>query len=269
MDYKSLLVHLDDTERCAVRVALALDLADRFDAHLVGLYVPFSPIGGADEARAAEQRRATAHASFLCAAERAGRIVEWRAPERADLPGATLHARHADLLVLGQHDDARGRSVNATGDFVTDLLMTSARPAVVVPYTGAFSSFAQNILIAWDGSREAARATSDALPLLVRAQYVSIAVVAPPRSAELARATDAAIDAAAWLDRHGVSASFHESVCEYGFESGVTLLSRASDVNADLLVTGAWAHSHLRERVLGGVTRTLLESMTLPVLMSH
>ncbi|WP_322053144.1 universal stress protein [Paraburkholderia bannensis] len=268
MDFKSLLVHLDDTERCAVRVALALDLADRFNAHLVGLYLPFSPLGGADEAPAAEQRRATAHASFLCAAERAGRIVEWRAPEPADLQCATLHARHADLLVLGQHN-AQGRSVNVTGDFVTDLLMTSARPAVIVPYTGAFSSFAQNILIAWDGSREAARATSDALPLLVRAPRVSIAVVAPPGSAELARATDAAIDAAAWLDRHGVSASFHESVCEHRVESGVTLLSRASDVNADLLVTGAWAHSHLHERMLGGVTRTLLESMTLPVLMSH
>lgn len=268
MDYKSLLVHLDDTERCAVRVALALDLADRFNAHLVGLYLPFSRIGGPDETRASEQRRATAHASFLCAAERVGRIVEWRAPERADLPGATLHARHADLLVLGQHD-AQGRSVNVTGDFVTDLLMTCGRPAVIVPYTGAFSSFAQNILIAWDGSREAARATSDALPLLVRAQYVSIAVVAPPRSADLTRATNAAIDAAGWLDRHGVSASFHESVCEHHFEAGVTLLSRASDVGADLLVTGAWAHSHLRERVLGGVTRTLLESMSLPVLMSH
>ncbi|MBB3262102.1 nucleotide-binding universal stress UspA family protein [Paraburkholderia bannensis] len=251
-----------------MRVALALDLADRFDAHLVGLYLPFLHIGSPDEARAAEQRRATAHASFLCAAERAGRIVEWRAPERADLPGAVLHARHADLLVLGQYD-AQDRSVNVAGNFVTDLLMMSGRPAVIVPYVGAFSSFAQNILIAWDGSREAARATSDALPLLVRAQYVTIAVIAPPRSADLAHATNAAIDAAGWLDRHGVSASFHESVCEHGFETGVTLLSRASDVSADLLVTGAWAHSHLRERVLGGVTRTLLESMTLPVLMSH
>ncbi|MBB3261898.1 nucleotide-binding universal stress UspA family protein [Paraburkholderia bannensis] len=268
MSYKSLLVHLDDTDRCTVRVALALDLAERFDAHLVGLYLPLSRVSGPDDARAAEQRRANAHASFLCAAERAARIVEWRAPEPADLSVATLHARHADLLVLGQHDP-QNRLITVAANFVTDLLMTTARPAVIVPYAGAFASFGQNVLIAWDGSREAARAASDALPLLTHAQFVSLAVVTPPRSPDLARATSAAIDAAGWLERHGISASFHESVCEHHFEAGATLLSRASDVNADLLVAGAWAHSNLHERVLGGVTRTLLESMTLPVLMSH
>ncbi len=268
MSYKSLLVHLDDTDRCAVRVALALDLAERFDAHLVGLYLPLSRVSDTDDAHAAEQRRANAHTGFLGAAERAARIVEWRAPEPADLPVATLHARHADLLVLGQ-DDPQNRAINGAAHFVTDLLMTCARPAVIVPYAGAFASFGQNVLIAWDGSREAARAASDALPFLARAQYVSLAVVAPPRSPDLARATSAAIDAAGWLERHGVSASFHESVCEHRFEAGATLLSRASDINADLLVAGAWAHSNLHERMLGGVTRTLLESMTLPVFMSH
>ena len=270
MCYKTLLVHLDDSARREVRLALALALAERFDAHLIGLYLPMphsrTPAESGTPER--EPRRELAQAQFLDAGARAGRIVEWRAPQPGDAGTATLHARHADLLVLGQHE--RGNATaEAAGDFVTDLVMTAARPAIVVPHSGAFPSLAQNILIAWDGSREAARAASDALPLLRRASYVSIELVAPRRGTKHLRAEEEAMDAAAWLDLHGVSASFHESAGDPGVETGAALLSRASDLRADLIVAGAYAHSRMRERVLGGVTRTLLEAMTVPVLMSH
>ena len=271
MCYKSLLVHLDDSERCAVRLALALDLAERFDAHLTGLYLPHAHRRTADGESTPEARLARTHEQFLSAAERAGRIVEWRAPQPCDAATATIHARHADLLLLGQPEDADWLAHSA-GGFVADLLMTAGRPAVVVPHSGAFTAFAQNILVAWDGSREAARAVSDALPLLQRAQCVSIEVVASHHDAKHvhgASGTSTAIEVAAWLDLHGVQASFHESVRDAGLQTGAALLSRASDLHADLLVAGAYAHSRVHECVLGGVTRTLLEAMTVPVLMSH
>ena len=268
MFYKSLLVHLDDSERCAVRLALSLELAERFDAHVTGLYLPRARTHANEGAPTPELRLARTHEAFLFAAEHAGRIVEWRAPQPCDAATATLHARHADLLVLGQ-PEAPDWVEQSVGGLVTDLLMTSGRPAIVVPHSGAFAEFAQNVLIAWDGSREAARAASDALPLLQRAQCVSIEVITSHGRAKRAHAESEAIDAAAWLDLHGVRASFHESTRDPGVQTGVALLSRASDLHADLLVAGAYAHSRLRECVLGGVTRTLLEAMTVPVLMSH
>jgi nucleotide-binding universal stress UspA family protein len=272
MCYKTLLVHLDDSQRCAVRLALALDLACRFDAHLVGLYLPYSVphsrAAAADEAPAAEERRERAQAQFLDAGSRADRVVEWRVPQPCDAATATLHARHADLLVLGQ-PDLDDPDAESARDFLTDLVMTAARPVVMVPHSGAWTAFAQNILIAWDGSREAARAVSDALPLLRRAECVSIEVIAGRHGAQRVRAEEEAIEAAAWLDLHGVNASFHESARAAGVATGAALLSRASDLHADLMVAGAYAHSRIHERVLGGVTRTLLEAMTIPVLMSH
>jgi nucleotide-binding universal stress UspA family protein len=272
MCYKTLLVHLDDSQRCEVRLALALDLAERFDAHLVGLYLPHSAPHSHIHAHAdtspPEERLELARMRFLGAGARAGRAVEWRAPQPSDIDIAALHARHADLLVLGQHDreDPAAQTAN---EFVTDLVMTAARPAIVVPHSGAFPEFAQNILIAWDGSREAARAVSDALPLLRRARCVSIEVVAARHGAKREHAEEETIVAAAWLDLHGVSASFHECPRDAEVVTGAALLSRASDLHADLLVAGAYAHSRINERILGGVTRTLLEAMTIPVLMSH
>ncbi|WP_321788374.1 universal stress protein [Paraburkholderia sp. J94] len=270
MCYKTLLVHLDDSARCEVRLALALDLAERFDAHLIGLYlpIPHSRTPAADDTPVPEQRRAHTHAQFLEAGARASRMVEWRALQPGDASAATLHARHADLLVLGQGERDNGAFDPASG-LVVDLLMTSARPAVVIPHSGGFPTLAQNILIAWDGSREAARAVSDALPLLQRADCVSIEIIAARRGATRTRAETEVADAAAWLDLHDVSASFHESARQPGVKTGTVLLSRASDLRADMIVAGAYAHSRHFERVLGGATRNLLEAMTIPLLMSH
>jgi nucleotide-binding universal stress UspA family protein len=264
MCYKSLLVHLDDSEGCGVRLALALELAERFDAHLAGLYLPHAHAHGPGRESTQEEQRE----QFLRAGERAGRIVEWRAPQPDDRATATLHARHADLLVLGQHA-AADRAVSAADSFVADLVMTAGRPAIVVPHVHFRTELAQNILIAWDGSREAARAISDALPLLQRARCVSIEVVAARNHIKPAHTENEAIDVAAWLDLHGVQASFHECARDPGVPTGAALLSRASDLHADLMVTGAYAHTRAHEYVLGGVTNTLLESMTVPVLMSH
>ncbi|NML31201.1 universal stress protein [Paraburkholderia antibiotica] len=275
MSYKTLLVHIDDSSRCETRVALALDLARRWDAHVIGLYLVGDDLGkplfGVDEnlltsltAHATERRR-QAQQTFLAMAERAGRPVEWRAPAGPPVETATLHARHADLLVLGQ-PDPRDPTTYVDRHFVGELVLGAGRPALVIPHAGAIPTLGENVLIAWDGSREAARAIADALPLLRRARFVGVDVV---RRADNFDAASGAIDVAAWLEGHGIRASFSTTPRHGIVGTGATLLNRISDLHADLLVMGAYGHSRARERVWGGVTRTMLESMTVPVLMAH
>jgi nucleotide-binding universal stress UspA family protein len=135
---------------------------------------------------------------------------------------------------------------------------------LAVPYAYERKPVGRRILVAWNGSREAARAVGDAMPLLERAEHVQVAVFRPDAGpGELPGA-----DLAAHLARHGARANVtrHEAS---DIDVGNLLLSTAFDAQADLIVMGAWGHSRLAELVLGGVTRTILESMTVPVLMSH
>ncbi|MBY4766505.1 universal stress protein [Burkholderia ambifaria] len=277
MSYKTLLVHLDDSDRCKARVNLALELAGRWNAHLIGLYAVcqdlFEPLRRPDEPlklavyeRLCEQRRKDAEERFLMAAERAGRSVEWQAPA-GDVTGtAILHARHADLLVLGQ-ENPDDRMTFVARHFVEDVVMGSGRPAIVVPYAGDVRTLGENVLIAWDGGREAARATADALPLLTRARFVHVETVT--RGHPDPDETPAGVDVAAYLERHGIRASFSTTPRERSVSVGATLLNRVTDVHADLLVMGLYSHARMHERVLGGATRTILETMTVPVLLSH
>ncbi|TGN94250.1 universal stress protein [Burkholderia sp. USMB20] len=278
MSYKTLLVHLDDSERCATRVDLALQLARRWNAHLIGLYVvcqdlleplrrPDEPLKLAVYERLCEQRRKEAEERFLAAAERAGHNeVEWQAPAGEATAAAVLHARHADFLVLGQ-EDPDDRLTYVARHFVEDVVMGSGRPALVVPYAGDVRTLGENVLIGWDGGREAARALADALPLLARARFVNVETVT--RGQPDPDKTPAGVDVAAYLERHGIRASFSSTPRERPVSVGATLLNRATDLHADLLVMGLYSHARMHERVLGGATRTILETMTVPVLLSH
>ncbi|RZF25681.1 universal stress protein [Paraburkholderia sp. UYCP14C] len=275
MSYKTLLVHIDDSRRCDARVELALELAQRWDAHLIGLYAVSEgisrPLFGTDDRFVAQltaltaDRRKMAQRAFLAAAERAGRAAEWRAPEGSPVDVTTLHARHTDLLVLGQPDPQDPASY-VERNFVGEVVLGAGRPALVIPRAGTVPTLGENVLIAWDGSREASRAIADAMPLLQRARFVGVDVVKPKHDHE---AGPGAIDVAAWLEAHGVRASFSTTPRLGTAGTGATLLNRVSDLHADLLVMGAYGHSRARERVWGGVTRTMLESMTVPVLMAH
>jgi len=277
MSYKTLLVHLDDSDRCNARVNLALELAGRWNAHLIGLCAVcqdlFEPLRRPDEPlklavyeRLCEQRRKDAEERFLMAAERAGRSVEWQAPA-GDVTGtAILHARHADLLVLGQ-ENPDDRMTFVARHFVEDVVMGSGRPAIVVPYAGDVRTLGENVLIGWDDGREAARATADALPLLTRARFVHVETVT--RGHPDPDETPAGVDVAAYLERHGIRASFSTTPRERSVSVGAMLLNRVTDVHADLLVMGLYSHARMHERVLGGATRTILETMTVPVLLSH
>jgi nucleotide-binding universal stress UspA family protein len=276
MSYKTILVHIDLGKRCSARVDVAIRLAQQHDAHLVALHViaPFEPpaymMGAVGPAIMEEQRAATANelarteGEFNKQVSAAGlRDMEWRSVLDDMVDAMTLHARYADLLVIGQSDASENEHVPA--DFPERLVLAAGRPVLILPNVGSFATIGKRILIAWNPSREATRAVTDAIPLLRLADNVHVMAVNPKASEH---GTVAGADIGLYLARHGVRV---EVKTDHGAEIDVgnELLSRAADLDADLIVMGGYGHSRLKEWVLGGATRTVLQSMTAPVLMSH
>ena len=275
--YKTLLAHFDSTERACARLKFAAGLADRFDAHLAAVYSIMSPLysepfvadGGAFVAqellRFQERKDAEARAAFDRTAPALGRAIEWRA-EAGD-PAAVVneHGRYADLIVLGQYDEDAANDV--TPDFIGRVIMGSGRPVLVMPYTGEVASVGRRPMVAWNASREAARAVSAAMPLLRAAEEVQVTTF-NARGGRGGHGDVPGADIAAFLARHGVKANVSGSTSRE-VDVGNQILSRADDFNADLIVMGGYGHSRAFEFVMGGATRTLLESMTVPVLFAH
>jgi nucleotide-binding universal stress UspA family protein len=281
MALKDILVHLDGAAPSAQRLALAAELARRHQAHLTGLFVVdlTPPVlgameggGGAVLAGLIEQMRAEALATAAGVEARFAETLareriagEWRIAEGAAPELVGLHARYADLVVLGQADPQADEAAGAA--VVAAALFGSGRPVLVVPHSGVFPGIGRRVLVGWNASREATRAVHDALPLLMAADSVTIAAVNPRRGLG-AHGDEPGADIARHLARHGARVQVeHSTAPEIG--AGDILLNRAADLSADLLVVGAYGHSRLREMFLGGVTRTLLGQMTLPVLLSH
>ena len=281
MAYKDLLVVLDAGARMRERVEVAARLAERFEAHLTGLYVAigaeavFPTISDATGSLTSivheieRQSRAEAEQARRLLEDIAGRhglAAEWRSGSGDPSELAALHGRYADLIVLGQRnpDEATLDRLRPRPEVVA---MSAGRPLLVVPYAGEFNEIGRRVLIGWDASREATRTVNDALPLLAGADSVTILTI-DPKIGGTAHGELPGADIALHLARHGVAATI-ERTASAGLDPGNVLLSRASDLAADLLVIGAYGHSRLRELVLGGVTRTVLASMILPVLMAH
>jgi nucleotide-binding universal stress UspA family protein len=281
MGYKDLVVVLDSAADTPGRIALAAALAERFAAHLIGLY-PIPNIELATRAgypdlallepvyrewreralkQAEELRQAFEHAARLH-----GLSTEWRAVAEGGEADPALHARYSDLTILGQRDPDSDEMalIRPRPERVT---LASGRPILVVPYAGHFEAVGKCVLIAWDASREAARAVADAMPLLARADAVTVLAVDPQPGPDGHGQVPGA-DIALHLARHDVKAQIERTVSA-GVPIGELLLSRAADLGADLLVMGAYGHSRVRELLLGGATRSILASMTIPVLMSH
>jgi nucleotide-binding universal stress UspA family protein len=276
MTWKSLLVHVDDAPSCRSRVDVACRLARDFDAGLVGAYlVPgttMTPSGAAllpldvatgrlDEYSEAQH---DAQAAFENTARAAGvRDVAWRAPAGPLVDAAILAARCADLVVVSQRDP----TTRTADNLASQVVLGCGRPVLVVPYIGAPVDFGDRVLVAWDGGREAARAVGDAMPLLERARSVKVIAVDSDNDDDVDERLSVA-RLSAWLAAHGIAADIDRQ--ESGdVRIGDWLLSRVADLSANLVVMGGYGHARLRELVLGGVTRTMLRSMTVPVLMSH
>lgn len=281
MSYKDLLVALDATPAARERLDLAAAVAERFSAHLVGLYplpVPEVPghLGYYDPAlidplfAELREKARTVAADMREVFDRAAGLrrisAEWRQiPEGADADPA-LHARYADLSIIGQLDPDLVEN-ELLRPRPEQIALSSGRPVLVVPYAGHFTDIGRRVVVAWNATREAARAVGDAMPLLASAELVTVLTIdareGPGAHGELPGA-----DVALHLARHGVKAQVERTVSA-GLPVGEVLLSRLADLGADLLVMGAYGHSRMRELLLGGVTRSVLRSMTVPVLMSH
>jgi len=276
MTIKHILVHLDRSDASAGRLETAIRLAATHDAHLTGLYVidlpsvvfygvPDFPAEYAERLEAEERDRARDREKLFqerVASEQLS--TEWRTGEGETATIIGLHARYADLAVLGQTEPD---VLTSQRDLPERVVLDIARPALIVPYIGAPPTIGESVLVAWNGSREATRAVTDALPILERARNVTVMAFNPEGGSE-GHGDIPSADIALWLARHGVKAEAKHSYAS-DIDTGNALLSWAADLGVDLLVMGAYGHSRLRELVLGGTTRQILSEMTVPVLISH
>ncbi|WP_428673263.1 universal stress protein [Reyranella sp.] len=277
MSFKTILVHCDAGTAAPLRLEVATQLASRFDASLVGVHAtpPFAtplfmddgfsmaPLFEAYE-EAATAAKAASRAVFDRALKGKHLSTEWRPMDGPVDDVMTVCGRYADLLVVGQSqvDDA-----TQPGGVPESIALASGRPVLVVPFVGADKPLGHVVMLCWNASRESARAAADALPFLKAAQKVIVLVVEPKVSPE-GHGEEPGADVATWLARHGVKVIVQRDVAPDA-DVGNIILSRAADHDVDLIVMGLYGHSRLREMVLGGVSWTMLSSMTVPVLMAH
>jgi nucleotide-binding universal stress UspA family protein len=280
MSYRSILVHLDESPRCVVRTEIAASLALVHHAHLRGLAptglvnlpARVSPLATGSPnylelAQASLNERASA---LVREFERRVRAIgvesfDGRIDEDDTVPSLVQHAGVHDLVVLGQTDRS---APSATLDIAVaeQVLMHGGTATLVVPAVGRYERIGQNVMVAWNATRESARALHDAMPLLQRARLVHLTCL--ERESDLRHVTRLQInDARDWLVRHGVELHIHQEPVRG--DVGEALLLRAEDLGADLVVMGGYGHSRMAEFLLGGVTRRLLAQMTMPILLSH
>jgi nucleotide-binding universal stress UspA family protein len=286
MMFKDILVHLDGGPRSATRLKVAVDLARRNEAHLTGIFVvdipgsdlfygagmPYAGGGSMSDMVNSLRADAAAHADavgqeFRDTVRREGLENEWRIVEGDTVELLALHARYADLTVLGQPNDEEPYKGPTADAVLVNVMLSSGRPILAVPYAGQFERVGDRVLIAWNASREATRALNDAMPLLRGAKIVTVLAVNPRHGIE-GHGDVPAADIALHLARHGVRAEAAHTIAR-DISEGDALLSYAADIGADLIVSGGYGHSRAREMVFGGVTRTLIQEMTVPMLLSH
>ena len=257
---------------------VAVPLARRFDARIDGLHVvppvqiyadaglSVSSVVYKTQEELFDAEADAIETAFAGRCESEGLENTWRRLAAGTGPAmqkAVAAGRLADLVLAAQYDPENP----AAAYFPEDLVMGSGRPVILVPSAGTFGEIGSRILIAWDGGREAARTVFDALVLFKPDAKIDILTAENGPRGEVAAITAPEALAEA-LARHGLEAVVTHS---RGGELpvGEDILSRAADFSADLIVMGGYGHTRLRETVFGGATRTILEHMTVPVLMAH
>jgi nucleotide-binding universal stress UspA family protein len=285
MAVKDLLVHLDASPRADVWLSIAAGLAAKHGAHLTGLAVidlpppdvfygfpsAFMDVQRAEDviARLREARMeeiAAVETRFRDRLRVDGLAGEWRVVEGDTAEVLSLHGRYADMTIVGQRDPALA-GASPSSDLSVSTLMGTGRPLLVVPFAGTFDRVGENVLVGWNATAEAARAVNEAIPLMQTASKVTVLSINPRRGIGGDGDVPAA-DMALHLARHGIRAEAAHTVAN-DIAEGDALLSYAADIGADLLVCGMYGHSRLRELAVGGVTRSLLTEMTIPVFMVH
>ena len=274
---KDIVVNLTGAAPQEFAADYAISLAQLFEAHVAGVgfiyepVIPGSVMGGIPtdliEAQREENTKSAKAATsrFEAAAARAGvssevRILDASVAGAADLFGRI--ARRFDLAVVGQARPKEGASEEL---LIEGALFESGRPVVVVPYVQTRPVTLDRALVCWDGSRPATRAIADALPFLRRAKAIDIVAVSGERGkgSELV-----GTNMARHLARHGLEVEL-KRVSAGNVDVPSAIRAQIAETGADFMVMGGYGHSRLREFILGGVTRTILTSSAIPVLMSH
>lgn len=270
MALKELLVQLDQTDEAAVRLRLAMDLALRHNGRLTALFVDEWNIAQIDQRPSAELSDGAHTASRRHREElewfhtERGLEFEWHYMREFAAPAVKQAALYADLCVLC--DQGSSNCANVDRAFCSDIAVNVGTPILFIPKATRLSSVGRRIVIAWDSSRAAARALTDALPLIEQSERTTVLNVdngtQALSAASLQRLTER-------LARHGTRAEYLQIERAGGQSIGNQLQARAAALGADLMVAGAFGHARVTEKLFGGVTRDLLEKMQIPLLMSH
>ena len=278
MGYSSILVQLDGSKASEQRLALASQLAQSNTCPLIGLFAGFIPDPAwfylmenarqyvEEDMQRRRQVRERVRQAFCESTQQLSAGVEWRVAEQDTLSTVVRESREAGLVIAGQYDASSAEGPVAR-QILEALLLESGRPVLVVPSAGDFPAAGARVMVAWNGSREAARALHDALPLIAGAQARILS--APTAAKEMRPDATPVGHAVRVLEGQGLTVDVEHGPGGSDLTIGELLLSRAADFDADLIVMGAYGHGRMRELVLGGVTRTLLASMTVPVLFSN
>ena len=280
MTIKNILLHMDATDRCQERLNVAGELALAHDANLTGLYVTAEPVYPmyAEASYIPEdllenfekedrENCEISEKKFREFTDAQGIKNEWHTEQGPLSSVVSKHARYADLTILGKGsiDDPK----HLPDPFLAeDVVMQSGRPVLIIPNAGHFDGFGKRILVCWNGSREAVRAINDAMPLLQAADKVTVLVVNPEKPSSGDHGDIPSTDIAHFLARHGIRVEAASTKTDQS-DVGEIILARAFDVDADMIVAGAYGHSRTREWILGGVTKTLIHETAVPAFVSH
>ncbi|MER8387138.1 universal stress protein [Mesorhizobium sp. M1428] len=277
MRFKTIVAILQNEQDAERVLDCAIPLASRFQSHLIGIHaealpVPYTSATGFPDTEflqvSADMNRERAEklqAAFYKRIENSGLSFEWRSLESfsgdSALTGIST-VRTADLIIAAQRESGSDPSAD-----VDTLVYDAGRPVLVVPHLGPLVTSFKHVLLAWNGSKEAARAAFDALPFIIEAEKTDIVVIDPPDTLDEAPET-AGAEIAASLSRHGATVSV--SVLRSGGASVDDIIqTRVAESGADLLVLGAYSHSWLRQLLFGGVTRTVLRTAPVAAFLSR
>ena len=280
MSLGTILVCLNEVDRVDALLSVAANLAGQHDAHVIGLFVvpamqiypevgfhlTESMIEGQNKFFA--QRADAVKKHFDAAMRSNGLNGEWRKIDSTSPLIANCvveQAREADLIIASQVDPEGTNGVEI--DFAEQVVMQSGRPTLLVPIVGKYDTVGQRVVVGWNATREATRAVFDAVALLKNSKKVWLVWIDPQNQMDLLSELPGTEIATA-LARHQINAEAEGLPTDH-LGAGEALLNRVSDHGADLLVMGAYGHSRMREFVFGGATRTILQQMTVPVLLSH
>ncbi|MCP4979319.1 MAG: universal stress protein [Gammaproteobacteria bacterium] len=279
MDFKNLLIHLDHSSGCQNRLKTAFELAQNLDAQLTGLFVVPDYIVPSyveaqisvdlitDVTEKAIERAKKTLAEYQLLAVETGVSMESHVLEGQVIPILREHSKYADLLLLGQ--DQPDDPDNSSYGLADALLFEGGCACLVVPHSGNVETPGKRVLLTWNASRESARALREASPFLTAADTVVVLSSEPnDGNSDMARGHPHALELSKFLESHGIE-SISSGISDTDLSTTDAIIGQAADMNADLIVMGAYGHARLREIILGGVTRDLLKQAPVSLLLAH